>query len=251
MAEATFGAVLAFYGSAFEAAGAACFNCRTRKMNIPGVLLSLNGGVACIIGAQVIPAHVFTSVQALSIPTAIILSGYLSRLPTKVTWPGVFFLIVGVMMVIHGSRSMMYVDPPFPILFWVALTLTTILGIINTLTFQLKWMAIGSAAVCGALTLAIVDLGFPHWIFYPLTLLAGAADLYLNAMSIKLNTTSVHTPLEYALWNLHSLLFVGPYVRHELPRFTAWNVIGIGIVVISVFVVVHRSKDTKRSPPTD
>ena len=248
MAEATFGAVLAFYGSAFEAAGAACFNCRSKIMNAPGILLSLNGGVACIIGAQVIPAHVFTSVQALSIPTAIILSGYLAQKPTHVTWPGVIALITGVMMVIHGSRSMLHVEPPFPMLFWFALTVTTILGVINSLILQLKWMAIGSAAVCGALTLAIVDLGFPHWVFYPLVVIVGATDLYLNAFSIKLNTTSVHTPLEYALWNFHSLLFVGPYVRNEVPRFTVWNVIGIGIVVTSVFVVVHRAKDTHHPP---
>ena len=242
MAEFAFGAVLAFYGSAFEAAGAACFNCNLKSMNVPGVILSLNGGVACIIGAQVIPAHVFTSVQALSIPTAIILSGFLKRQPIDVSWPGVISLIVGVLCVIHGSREMMHVSPPFPALFWIGASLVTLLGVVNTLTLQLKWVAITTAAVCGALTLAIVDLGFPNPIFYFLVALVGATDLYLNAASIKLNTTAVHTPLEYALWNFHSLIFVGPYIRHEVPKLTWWNVIGVGTVLVSVFMIVRRAR---------
>ena len=242
MAEATFGAVLAFYGSAFEAAGAACFNTKIKSMNIPGVLLSLNGGVACIIGAQAIPAHVFTSVQALSIPTAIVLSAYLSKNEISVSWVGVFLLIAGVLCTIHGSRDMAHVEPPYPFIFWAAATITTLLGVVNTLTIRLKWMAIASAAVCGALTLAIVDLGFPHPIFYFIVVIIGATDLYLNAMSIKLNTTAVHTPLEYALWNFHSLVFVGPYVRHQVPKPTAWNVIGILTTLASVFIIVYRAR---------
>ena len=239
MAEAAFGAVLAFYGSAFEAAGAACFNCG--NIDIFGILLSLNGGVACIIGAQAIPAHVFTSVQALSIPTAIILSGRLLQKPVRVTWLGVFALIAGVMCVVHGSRDMMRVEPPYPWLFWTAATTTTIMGIINTCTLKLKWMAIACAAVCGALTLALVDLGFPHWFYYGIVMIVGATDLYLNAASIKLNTTSVHTPLEYALWNFHSIVFVGPYVRHELPEPTGWNIFGIVLTLSAVFAIVRHA----------
>ena len=59
------GMALTVYGSFFEAIGTACFY---KKLNVAGCITAIYGGMACVLGAQTLPAHLFVSVQALGIP---------------------------------------------------------------------------------------------------------------------------------------------------------------------------------------
>lgn len=231
-------AFLVVYGTLYEGIGIACFDQRLPKL---AVLLSVWGGCACILSAQAMPAHIFVSIQSLGIPTAIFSSRALERSPPRLTvWPclGAALIMASVVTLALHTRDVRPILVSSSREFWVVLISIVSLGLANALGPQLWHLALLSASCGGALMLGVVELGFSEWWHYPLAGVAAAADLFLNAKSVMINTPSVHTPIEYALWILISTFAVGPFVRHEAPVLSFETVAAFFGIICGVCIVV-------------
>ena len=233
------GMALTLYGSLFEAVGAACF---FYEWNGLGCAMSIFGGSACILGAQTLPANVFVSVQALGIPTALMGTTILGETKSTVHWPSVGALVAGIFSVVHGSlhTSHVSVSPGITALFWIIVVFCSAGGVANAFWARNGPVAIVAAAMAGTLTLGVIDLNFTAWWHYVCMLLVAPIDLYLAAQSIKINSPLLHTPIDYAIWNLMSVFCVGPIVRGALPPASIWNVGGTLLVIASIAHLVHR-----------
>ena len=232
-------AFLVVYGTLYEGIGIACFEQRLFKL---GVALSIWGGCACILSAQVMPAHVFVSIQSLGIPTAIFSSRALARSPRRQTfwlYLGSALIMVSVITLALHTRDVRPTHVSTSRWFWVTLVVINLSGLANAIGPQFWHFALLSASCAGSLVLSVVELGFVKWWHYPLAGVCAATDLFLNARSVLINTPSVHTPIEYALWILISTFAVGPFVRHEIPVFSFPIAAAFIGIISGVFIVVQ------------
>lgn len=231
-------AFLVVYGTLYEGIGIACFD---QRLPLLGVALSVWGGCACILSAQIMPAHIFVSIQSLGIPTAIFSSQALSPPPRRTVWPylGAAIIMISVIMLALHARDVRPIHEPPSEQFWAALITIVLLAIANALGPRLWHLALLGAACGGALMLGVVELGFSKWWHYPLAALCACADLFLNATSVIINTPRIHTPVEYALWNLISTFAVGPFVRHEFPVLSLVVIMSFIGIICGVFIVVQ------------
>ena len=232
-------AFLVVYGTLYEGLGIACFDQRLPKL---AVALSVWGGCACILSAQKMPAHIFVSVQSIGIPTAIFSSRALAQSPSRLTvWPyiGAATIMISVITLALHTRDVRPIYIASPGYFWVALLGTVFVGICNAFGPRLWYLALLCASCGGALMLGIVELEFAQWWHYPMAGAAAAVDLFLNAQSVMINTSGVHTPIEYALWILISTFAVGPFVRHEIPLLSFEIVAAFFGIICGVFMVVQ------------
>lgn len=232
-------AFLVVYGTLYEGIGIACFEQRLVKL---AVALSVWGGCACILSAQVMPAHIFVSIQSLGIPTAIFSSQFLAQSPGRGTvrpYVGAAVIMASVITLALHTQDVRPIAISSSVEFWAVLISVVLLGVLNALGPQLWHFAVLSASCGGALMLGVVELGFTKWWHYPLAGTAASLDLFLNARSVMINTPSVHTPIEYALWILISTFAVGPFVRHEAPIFSYEIAAAFCGIICGVFIVVQ------------
>lgn len=231
-------AFLVVYGTLYEGIGIACFDQRLPAL---AVALSIWGGCACILSAQVMPAHIFVSIQSLGIPTAIFSSQAFSAPAKQTIWPyvGAGTIMISVITLSLHARDVRPIDNVSAEQFWAVLFSIVGLALVNAVGPRLWHLALLGAACGGALMLGVVELGFCKWWHFPLAAVCAGADLFLNATSVMVNKARIHTPVEYALWNLISTFAVGPFVRHEFPVLTL-PVIGAFIgIICGVFIVVQ------------
>ena len=232
-------AFLVVYGTLYEGIGIACFEQRLFKL---GVALSVWGGCACILSAQVMPAHVFVSIQSLGIPTAIFSSRALARSPRRQTswlYIGSALIMASVITLALHTRDVRPIHVSTSRWFWFTLIAINFCGVANAIGPQFWHFALLSASCAGSLVLSVVELGFVKWWHYPLAAVCAATDLFLNAKSVLINTPSVHTPIEYALWIIISTFAVGPFVRHEIPIFSFEIAAAFLGIISGVFIVVR------------
>ena len=160
---------------------------------------------------------------------------------------GVTLTLLGVITTVIAAETgtQKTVDPPFKWLFWTILITTPCIGVWNlktNLTNQPKTRAIAiiTAAGAGCLTLALVwtagtkSSTILNTILFCCILPAASLDLGLNAASIRMNGTPLHTPTEFALWHTTVTLVVAPYTRNTMPEPSLIIVAGVLATICGV-----------------
>lgn len=255
MADSAAGIICLVYGTALEALGSAAL--AEGSMDKHGIASVCAGGVLCSVAAldNTVSPITFATVGGSGIPTAIALSAIITHTktptPSRAFIAAVALTVAGTVWVVVKAKSAEFTPHNTPtqhqiILFWAALVATVAAGIANASLAKTpaRPVAIVSAAAAGCLTVAVLwsagsSLSYAETAAALIP--AATADLFLNAKSLKLNGTRVHTPVEFALWNAGVTFIVAPMTRNIATNPTPQIIAGLAAVTTGITMVVATS----------